>query len=251
MTKTLDLPIWVLNLQEDKPRLLFMRKQLRKLNLDYEVIPAVNGAALSAEERKLYSPEMAVQCSKRELTLGEIGCMLSHIRMWERMLRERIRELLVLEDDVFIGQGIIEVLKNRKKLPRDWEFENFSTDAAQAPFGQFIADIYRASRHKEAAVRTSAYLINRKGAQKLLDHAYPIRYTADGLTWSTDVTGLVSYGIYPRVAVLSELESSIWTMDKFPRRSYAARKRDDFIFMLKAIARFLGITPLLKRLFGR
>jgi glycosyl transferase family 25 len=251
MEKTLDVPVWVLNLKEDRPRLRFMQKQLRRLKLEYEVIPAVNGTALPEADRRLYSPELAAQCSKRELTLGEIGCMLSHIRIWERMLRERIRELLVLEDDVFIGQGIIDVIRNRKKLPPDWEFVNFSTDAAQAPFGEFITDIYRASRHKEPAVRTSAYLVNRRGARKLLDHALPVRYTADGLTWSTDVTGLVSYGVYPRVAVLSELESSIWTMDKFPQRSFAARKRDDFIIMLKAVARFLGLTPLLKKMFGR
>jgi hypothetical protein len=103
-----------------------------------------------------------------------------------------------------------QVLANRNKFPPDWEFINLCTDAKQEPFGDFITDIYRCSHHLEWANRTSAYLINNRGAQKLLEKAYPIRYEADGLTGRTHITGIYSYSVWPPVVALQDVESDIW-----------------------------------------
>jgi hypothetical protein len=65
-------PIWVLNLKQDTNRLRFMRRQLRRLNLPFTVIQAVDGVRLTREELKRYSKERAVQYSIRELSPGEI-----------------------------------------------------------------------------------------------------------------------------------------------------------------------------------
>jgi GR25 family glycosyltransferase involved in LPS biosynthesis len=251
MEKKLDLPVWVLNLKQDTRRLQFMRRQLRRLNLPFTVIPAVDGSFLTPEELGLYSKDRAVQYSKRELSPGEIATSLSHARMWERMLSEKRKEVLIFEDDVLIAGALIEILRNRNRFPKDWEFINFSTDAAQEPFGPFLTDVYRASRHKEWADRASAYLIKPEGARKLLAHAYPIGHTADGLTWRTDITGLVSYGVYPRVVILSEMESSIWKKGDMPKRSFVSRKGAEFAAILKSISRFFGITQLYKKISSR
>ena len=245
------LPIWVLNLKQDTHRLRFMRRQFRRLNLPFTVIQAVDGARLTREELERYSKDRAVQYSKRELSPGEIATSLSHARMWERMLRENLNEVLIFEDDVLIAEALVDILRNRHRFPKDWEFINFSTDAPQAPFGQFITDIYRASHHREWADRASAYLLNPKGARKLLAHVYPIGHTADGLTWRTDITGLVSYGVYPRVVILSDLDSSIWTKGEIPKRSFLSRKGVEFAAIVKSISRFFGITQLYKKISGR
>jgi glycosyl transferase family 25 len=238
------LPIWVLNLKQDKDRLCFITKQLRALQLPFTVVEALDGLRLSAEDWGRYSKSRAMEFSGRELTPGEVGCALSHARMWERMVREKIPEVLIFEDDVWIGAALPAILNHRDRLPADWELINFSTDAPQEPFGPFLTDIYRASRHKDLPDRASAYLINSKGAQKLLDHAYPIGHTADGLTWRTDITGVVSYGIYPRVVILSDLDSSIWARGEIRKPGFLARKRGEFILLGKAAARFFGITAL-------
>ena len=80
---------------------------------------------------------------------------------------------------------------------------------------------------------------------------YPIGHTADGLTWRTDITGVISYGVYPRVVIRSDLDSSIWARGEIKKPGFPARKREDFIVLIKAIARFLEITPLLKKIRGR
>lgn len=246
-----DLPIWVLNLEQDSLRLRFMRRQLRHLNLPFSVIRAVDGARLTRDELELYSKDRSFQYSKRELSPGEIATSLSHARMWERMLRENLKQVLIFEDDVLIAEALVDILRHRDRFPKDWEFINFSTDAPQAPFGDFLTDIYRASRHKDWADRASAYLLNPKGARKLLEHAYPIGHTADGLTWRTDITGLVSYGVYPRVVILSDLDSSIWTKGEIPKRSFLSRKGGELIGIIKSIFRFFGITQLFKKIAGQ
>ncbi|MGB7537541.1 MAG: glycosyltransferase family 25 protein [Anaerolineales bacterium] len=251
MQKNLDLPIWVLNLKQDTHRLQFMRRQLRGLKLPFTVIEAVDGSLLTPAELGLYSKDRAAQYSKRELSPGEIATSLSHAGMWERLLREKLKEVLIFEDDVLIAGALVDILRSRNRFPKDWEFINFSTDAPQEPFGPFITDIYRASRHKEWADRASAYLINPAGARKLLARVYPIGHTADGLTWRTDITGLVSYGVYPRVVILSGLESSIWKKGDIPKRSFVSRKGAEFAAILKMISRFFGITQIYKKISGR
>ncbi|MBN2084364.1 MAG: glycosyltransferase family 25 protein [Anaerolineales bacterium] len=244
-------PIWVLNLKQDARRLQFMRRQLRALNLPFTVVPAVDGSFLTPEDLRLYSKDRAVQYSRRELSSGEIATSLSHARMWERILAEKRKEVLIFEDDVWIAGALAGILRHRNRFPKDWEFINFSTDAPQEPFGPFLTDVYRASRHKQWADRASAYLINSAGARKLLEHAYPIGHTADGLTWRTDITGLVSYGVYPRVVILSDLESSIWKKGDVPKRSFVSRKGAECAAIIKSIFRFFGITQLYKKISGR
>jgi GR25 family glycosyltransferase involved in LPS biosynthesis len=41
-----DLPIWVLNLERSKERRAFMEKQLQNLDLEFEIIKAVDGKLL-------------------------------------------------------------------------------------------------------------------------------------------------------------------------------------------------------------
>jgi glycosyl transferase family 25 len=244
------LPIWVINLKKDKRRLRFMTRQLRALKLDFSVVEALDGACLSPEDWGKYSKERALELSKRELTPGELGCALSHARIWERIVREHIKEVLIFEDDVWIGSALPAILEKRRNFPTDWELINFSTDALQEPFGEFITDIYRASRHKQLADRASAYLLNSRGAEKLLRHVYPIGHTADGLTWRTDLTGVVSYGVYPRVVVLSDMDSSIWARGEIKKPGFWTGKYNEFTFMMKTIFRFFGITAVVKKVRG-
>lgn len=213
-----NIPIWVLNLKRDEDRRQFIQTQLQAFGVEFEMIEAVDGRSLTEEDLSAYSENAAIAACGRPLSRGEIGCALSHIKIWKRIIREKIDEVLVLEDDIKIGQSLFSVLDNKSKFPGDYEFVNFLTDAPQIPFGDFVFDIYRVSKHKGGGSnRTCLYLITHKGAEKLLSQVYPIRKAADGITGNAQKTMLTSYGIYPRVAVLSDFESSIWENDCVPQ----------------------------------
>lgn len=197
-------PIWVLNLERSKDRRFFMENQLKGLNLEFEIIKAVDGQALGEDDLKGYSERKTIRCVGTALGPSAIACALSHARMWHRIIEENLNEVLILEDDALIGETLIDILRSRHQFPPDWEFMNFFTDAQKLPFSTPIIEHYNVCRFKGNANRTSTYLINRRGAEKLLKNCFPIRYAADGLTGRTYVTGLISYGIEPQVAALSD-----------------------------------------------
>lgn len=164
---------------------------------------------------------------------GHIACALSHARMWHQMLADNLNEVLVLEDDALIGESLIDILRSRQKFPLNWELMNFFTDVQRVTFGTPVIGNYKFCRFKGNANRTSTYLINRRGAKKLLKHCSPIRYSVDGLTGRTYVTGLISYGIEPQVAALSDYanDSEIWkdTDPNSLRNSSLVRIRKKFM----------------------
>ncbi len=200
-------PIWVLNLERSRDRREYMEQQLGKLNCQFEIIPAVDGEYLSSEELKYYSAQQAIKTIGREMKLGEIGCALSHAKMWERVVAENIEEVLIFEDDIEIDNHLMDVLGRRQTFPEDWEFINFRTDVKKLPFGPPAYSNYQICHFQGYANRTCAYFLNIKGAKKLCDHVYPIRLAADGLTGRTDISGLISYGIYPDLVKLANFSS--------------------------------------------
>ncbi len=212
MTKTRisqPFPVWILNLERSVDRRKYMESHLNELNWRFEMIPAVDGKYLGPEDLKHYSAQEAMKTIQREMKPGEIGCALSHAKMWERILAENIEEVLILEDDVAIKGELLDVLDSRSTFPGDWEFINFRTDVQKIPFGPPVYAEYRICNFRRYANRTCAYFINAKGARKLCEHVYPIRWAADGLTGRTYISELVSYGIYPDLVELADFPSLI------------------------------------------
>jgi glycosyl transferase, family 25 len=202
-------PIWILNLERSRDRRKYMEMQLNELDWQFEIIPAVDSKYLGSEDLKHYSTQEAMKTIQRDLKPGEIGCALSHARMWERIVAENIEEVLILEDDVTVKGELLEVLERRSAFPGDWEFINFRTDVQKIPFGPPVYTEYRICHFRSYANRTCAYFINARGAKKLRDHVYPIRWAADGLTGRTYISDLVSYGIDPDLVELADFPSLI------------------------------------------
>ncbi len=119
-------PIWVINLRRSVNRHNFIRAELDRLDLDYELVEAVDGRELGPEELSaIYNPSAAVELIRRELTLGEVGCSLSHLRLYQRQVEEGHEEVVILEDDVNIDPSFPDILRRREAFPADWELVLF------------------------------------------------------------------------------------------------------------------------------
>lgn len=129
--------------------------------------------------------------------------------MWSNFPESGEQEVLVLEDDVRIGIALLGLLEARGNFPPPWELINFLTDTHSFPVGENIWNIYRVLVFQGWANRAACYLINRNGASRLLGHAFPIRYVADGLTGRATETGLISFGIWPPPVALSDVATPI------------------------------------------
>lgn len=203
-------PVYVINLARSADRRARISAELTGLGVEFEVFEAADGSQLSDEEMALYSSPLSRKKNGRELSVGEIGCALSHLRLYQKLLDSSEEAFLILEDDAEFGIAGVEILRRRDQFSSDWELVNFCTDARTKPFGDRVWDIYRLAHFSGLANGTVAYLINRAGAKKLLSHGFPIACAADGLTGRTHMTGLVSYGVFPPVATYERNVSTIY-----------------------------------------
>ena len=95
--------IVVINLKEREDRLKLFRSC--NPNLDFEVVPAVDGKQVSYNRLLELGFDVAHDwidpLLNTPLTKGEVGCFLSHWRIWEKCIA-RNEKVLVLEDDARI-----------------------------------------------------------------------------------------------------------------------------------------------------
>lgn len=87
--------IFAINLQREPNKRKHIIKECEKYSLSIEIIDAVDGRLLSEE----YLKENIYNYPDCKLTKGEIGCSLSHLKIYEKIVNENIPVALILEDD--------------------------------------------------------------------------------------------------------------------------------------------------------
>lgn len=94
----------MINLVRRPERRLKMEQSFLELGIDVEYMPAVDGMELTEERIKdlgiQFLAGYADPFHNRPMTTGEIGCFLSHYRIWEAMVKDGLEDVLVLEDDI-------------------------------------------------------------------------------------------------------------------------------------------------------
>ena len=99
--------ILVINLARSTSRWESISARLDALGLEYQCVDAVDGKSCAPKIlEQHYSPEINRKTWHRPLTPGEIGCYLSHIDCWERIVDSQLDFALILEDDAVPGDKL-------------------------------------------------------------------------------------------------------------------------------------------------
>lgn len=128
VSNTMNLPIFVINLPKDTDRAKHIRWQFSDSWLLYEFIPGFNGKTPNATEQKViasrYNEEHAKKMNTNPFTRWEIGCALSHISLYEKIVREWIEKALILEDDAIFDSRLQYCLDNIDTImkQKNWEY---------------------------------------------------------------------------------------------------------------------------------
>lgn len=123
----MNVKIFLINLDRRPDRLQYVQHQMERLNLDFTRISAVDGQFLSMETQSLINIEQFIIETKKKPVLGELGCALSHRKVWEKIIDENIEYALILEDDVKIKAELLTFLHNFK-FYNFFDFLNLSTN---------------------------------------------------------------------------------------------------------------------------
>jgi GR25 family glycosyltransferase involved in LPS biosynthesis len=149
-----------------------MDKQLTRLGITYERIPALLGTDPHMAE--LYDGDAAERATGYRMSDGEAGCAASHRLVYERMLERGEEYALVLEDDVELPGGFKEILEREiERNAGDWEFLSFNywepgTPTRRFWFHSIRTGIVRARKRSMLAVLRTVAVSLVKGAYVLL-----------------------------------------------------------------------------------
>ncbi len=171
----------VINLATRAERWSAMWQQLLEVGIDPVRIPAVHGASLSSEQRSaLYSEQLNRRLYHQPLCDGEIGCYASHLAVWQRLLRSGADCIAVLEDDVEIDTSLPQVLAAIESMPGDWDLVKLiGRSVEKADGAQPLCEGCSLICYRRVPSLTAAYVLHRRGAEKLLARRPPFGRPVD------------------------------------------------------------------------
>lgn len=169
--------IYLVNLKRRPDRLKRMQACFEELGIDYKLIEAVDGKSLT----KGYLEALDIkQCanykdpySNRDMTYGEIGCFMSHYKIWEDVVQKGHDRVIIFEDDIRFETFFRVTLSNlmidlRNSGIQDWDLIYLGRKRLRK-------DLEPAVKGAETIVWPSysywtlSYVLSNSGAQKLLN----------------------------------------------------------------------------------
>jgi len=118
---------YLINLEKRNDRLKEFMKNIKKsdLNIHIERVPAINGKLLDptqinmtdkSKKELLNNFDSGFRTKHYELTVGAIGCYLSHIQVWNKILENDDECAFVFEDDAYIPENFAHKTKELLKI---------------------------------------------------------------------------------------------------------------------------------------
>lgn len=175
---TSALKTYLINLDRNPERLEHMREVLDGLGLEYERVAAVDGKALSEAEMAAAFNAKRSYIAKRgyRLCASEIGCSLSHLSVYRKMVEGNIPLALIFEDDIKVEDGFkkalvgamgeIDVSRRQVAL-----FSCYRMKDMEAGF--------EGLKRVKSMSCSDGYLITLPAAKAILEYNYPVIVPAD------------------------------------------------------------------------
>lgn len=210
-------PAFVISLPCETKRREQVAAHLNERGIPFTFFDAVDGRKFDIHTMPIYSGARRRACFGRDLRGGEIGCLLSHKSVAQKIVDENIPYALVLEDDVILSPDFARVLRDVMNLSYPWELVRFLGSAKVAAARQRtvakIDDHYRLTRLSTAPGGAHAYLLSLSGAHKLLRALERIYLPVDMIMSRPWMTGIDLLTVQPGLANQDlDLESSIGTV---------------------------------------
>ncbi len=207
-------PIYIISLPDSHERRKNMAAQLNALGLSYEFFDAIDARGTKVTDCLDYDSDKRRRYFGRDLTGGEIGCLLSHKALYQKMLDENIEAAVIFEDDCIISEQFGAVLDELMGKTHLFDCIRFlGSDKVMKRGGRKVLELtggHWLVRMPTAPGGAHATLMTLKGVKKLMPHLSPTPYPIDTVLGRCWETGLNAYTIIPGLALHNEeLESAI------------------------------------------
>ena len=144
----------------------------------------------------------------RVYSKSEYACASSHMSIYKHMVDNNIDYALILEDDVYPREEIVELINNASSVMQKYgmdilylDFEDKLRSFSNKTFNECGVEIKQVGvpgfdwlfNRRKIIYLASAYVLSKRGAEKLMHKGLPIRMTADMLTGLLSYTKLKAY----------------------------------------------------------
>lgn len=209
--------IYCINLERSQDRRRKMQSQFDRLLIPFEFINAVDGRTLSDEKiATVYDKWRTRFCHGKDLSRGEIGCVLSHIEFYRKVIADNAPGFL-FEDDVKLDSDVkgalekISLFLAAAKSPCLVQLPGLDRDMPQHK-GNCSSDAFV---RVLSAMGAYAYGVNPLGAALLLDAFSPIKFPSDYYRHLIRYYGLNFYVYNRRVISVDMVSESTVGIDRF------------------------------------
>lgn len=202
-----DIDIYLINMVKNKDRLnhfikIYNQSDLK--NIQYTVFPAIVGKDLDLEKYvtpKTYKQIIASELSfKRnthyELSRGAVGCYLSHLSIYKKIMESDKNYGLIFEDDIsFKPDFLSKLMKGLTMVPDDWDI---------LLCGVFCLDCETLTGYSK--IRRfwglHAYLIKKESARKIYNQLNKLigRQIDGDIEYLNKTNKIIVYALDPEIA---------------------------------------------------
>lgn len=107
----MDIPIYIINLKREHKRKKNIIQKLKSIGIyNYYFIDAIDGNNIEDINFKVMDNWLD-PVEKRVINCGEIGCFLSHHKVWCKIVDDEIERAIILEDDNVFNTGFNETME--------------------------------------------------------------------------------------------------------------------------------------------
>ena len=165
----------MINLAGHEARWLAASAELARAGLAPERLDAVAGVGLPADARTgLYDPARNAREYHKPLCAGEIGCYASHLEAWRRLVDSGRAAAAVFEDDIEADGDLPAVLEAIERIDVPWDMVKLVGRRRELVRGRASLVAGRdLVGYRRVPSLTAAYVVTRRGAEKLLARRQP------------------------------------------------------------------------------
>lgn len=219
--------IFVISLAGAADRRAFISAQLAKVGLPFEFVDAVWGKDHYSDPG-CYDREKALRIELRNMTPGEVGCALSHQKIYSMIEERGLPYALVMEDDAVVSPDLPEALRllEGRIRPNDLiqleRCDVYSKKGIEPLFGKYR--LVKPAMVKYGSMCQSAgYVITKEAAAKIRSINSPVYVPAD--SWGQYV-GIVNFrGVIPTLTLIKQDVSFACTTQDYQRSEFTPSTR--------------------------
>uniref|UniRef100_A0AC35FDN4 Uncharacterized protein n=1 Tax=Panagrolaimus sp. PS1159 TaxID=55785 RepID=A0AC35FDN4_9BILA len=167
--------IYLINLKRRPERLQKMSNIMKHLGIEFEVFEAIDGNALTSKDlaNLRFLPGYEDPFSKRPMKFGEIGCFLSHYKIWENVVKNDYDRVIIFEDDVRFSENstieLSKMIEDIMKTHLEWDLIYLGRKKMTAHGDEFFVPGHQYLSTLAYSYWTLGYAISKSGAQKLIN----------------------------------------------------------------------------------